>query len=291
MLIQLLANGIIFGCIIALVAMGFGLIYSSTKIFHFAHGIVFTAGAYLLYLFFINLEIGILPSIFLSLTGTTLLGILMEVFIYSPLRKKQAAPAIYIISSLGVYIFLQNLIALVFGNEPKILFPGVRETYHLGSIILSQTQILQAMAFVILFSVFYIFLKKARLGKALRGLSNNPLLAEVVGIDVKKVRIIAFGVGSFLAGVGAVVVSLDIGMDPHIGLSMFLAAAVAVIVGGIKTLTGAALGGLLLGIIQSLVIWVASARWRDMAVFSILIIFLLFRPQGIMGKRRRVEEV
>ena len=291
MLIQLLVNGIISGCVYALVAMGFGLIYSSTGIFHFAHGIVYTAGAYLLYLFFNNLEIGILPSILLSLAGATLLGILIEMFIYSPLRKKQAAPAIYIISSLGVYIFLQNLIALIFGSEPKILFPGVGKTYHLGSIILSQTQILQAVAFVILFFVFYIFLTKTRWGKALRGLSNNPLLAEVVGIDVKKARIIAFGVGSFLAGVGAVVVSLDIGMDPHIGLSMFLVAAVAVIVGGVKTLAGAALGGLLLGIIQSLVIWAASARWQDMAVFAILIIFLLFRPQGIMGKRRRIEEI
>lgn len=291
MLIQLLVHGIIIGCVYALVAMGFGLIYSSTKIFHFAHGIVYTAGAYLLYLFFINLEIGILPSILLSLAGATLLGIFIEMFIYSPLRKKQAAPAIYIISSLGVYIFLQNLIVLIFGSGPKILFPGVGQTYHLGSIILAQTQIFQVIAFVVFFFIFYIFMTKTRFGKALRGLSDNPLLAEVVGIDVKKIRIIAFGAGSLLAGVGAVVASLDTGMDPHIGLSMFLMAAVAVIVGGIKTLTGAALGGIFLGIIQSLVIWVASARWQDMAVFFILIIFLLFRPQGIMGKKRRIEEI
>ncbi|MEW6619778.1 MAG: branched-chain amino acid ABC transporter permease [bacterium] len=290
MLIQLLSNGIVMGCVYALVAMGFGLIYSATGIFHFAHGIVYTSGAYLLYLLFINLKTNILTSLFLSLAGATLLGILIEVFIYSPLRKKEAAPATYIISSLGVYIFLQNLIALLFGNETKVIFPRVSKTYHFGSIILTRIQVLDAIAFVILFSIFYIFLMKTRLGKALRGLSNNALLAEVVGIDVEKTRIIAFGVGSLLAGVGAALVSLDVGIDPNMGLSIFLLAAVAVIVGGVKTFTGAALGGLFLGIIQNMVIWKTSARWQDLVTFSILIMFLLFRPQGIMGKTRRLEE-
>lgn len=131
---------------------------------------------------------------------------------------------------------------------------------------------------------------KTRFGKALRGLSNNALLAEVVGIDVRGIRIIAFGTGSFLAGIGAVLVSLDVGIDPNMGLSIFLLAVVAVIVGGVKTFTGAALGGLFLGIIQNMVIWKTSARWQDLVTFSILIMFLLFRPQGIMGKRRRLEE-
>lgn len=129
MLVQLLANGFIAGCIYALVAMGFGLIYSTTGIFHFAHGIVYTTGAYLFYLLFINLKIGMPISLLLSLSGAALLGILIETFIYSPLRKKEAAPATYIISSLGVYILLQNLIALIFGNEIKVIFPGVSKTF------------------------------------------------------------------------------------------------------------------------------------------------------------------
>ncbi len=291
MLIQLLANGIVMGSVYALVAMGFGLIYSTTGIFHFAHGIIYTLGAYLLYLLFINLKISILSSLLLSLAGAASLGIMVELLIYSPLRRKEAAPAVYIISSLGVYIFLQNLIALIFGNETKVIFPGVSKTYHFGSIILTQIQVFEVVAFAILFSIFCIFLMKTRFGKALRGLSNNALLAEVVGIDVRKIRIIAFGAGSLLAGVGAVLVSLDVGIDPNMGISMFLLAAVAVIVGGVKTFTGAVLGGLFLGVIQNLVIWKASARWQTLVTFFILIMFLLFKPEGIMGKKRRLEEV
>jgi branched-chain amino acid transport system permease protein len=235
--------------------------------------------------------LGLFLSGLLSLIGVILLGILIETFIYSPLRKKEAAPSVYIISSIGVYIFLQNLIALIFGNETKVIFPGVSKTCHFGPIILTHIQVLELIAFVIIFFIFCIFLQKTRLGRALRGLSNNALLAEVVGIDVKRVRIIAFGVGSFLAGVGAVLVSLDVGIDPNMGLPIFLVAAISLIVGGVKTFTGAALGGLFLGIIQNMAILKTSARWQDLVTFSILIIFLLFRPQGIMGKRRRLEEV
>ncbi len=257
MFIQLLFNGVISGCVYALVAMGFGLIYSTTGIFHFAHGIIYTSGAYLLYFLFINLKLSILMSLVLSLIGAASLGVLIEVFIYFPLRKKKPAPAVYIISSLGVYIFLQNLIALIFGNETKVIFPGVSKTYHFGSIILTRIQVFEFLVFVILFALFYIFLIRTGFGRALRGLSNNALLAEVVGIDVKKTRLIAFGAGSLLAGVGSVLVSLDVGLDPNMGLSIFLLAAVAVIVGGVKTFAGAALGGLFLGIIQNMVIWKA----------------------------------
>ncbi len=291
MFLQLLANGIVIGCGYALVALGFGLIYNATGIFHFAHGIVYTSSAYILFLFTIILNVAILPSIVAALIGASILGILIEIFVYSPLKNKKAALATFIISSLGVYILIQNLIALIFGNETKVIISGVSETYHFESIILTEIQLLQVLLFVIFFLLFMLFIKKTKFGKAIRALSNNPLLAEVVGVNVRTTRIIAFGIGSFLAGIGAVLVSLDVGIDPNMGLSIFLLAAVAVIVGGMKSFTGPVLGGLFLGVIQSLVIWQTSARWQDLITFSVLILFLLFRPQGIIGRKRRLEEV
>jgi branched-chain amino acid transport system permease protein len=168
MFAQLVANGIVSGCVYAMVALGFGLIYNTTGIFHFAHGIVYTVSAYILFHSFINLHLGLFLSGLLSLIGAILLGILIETFIYSPLRKKEAAPAVYIISSIGVYIFLQNLIALIFGNETKVIFPGVSKTYHFGPIILTHIQVFELIAFVIIFFIFCIFLQKTRLGRALR---------------------------------------------------------------------------------------------------------------------------
>lgn len=290
MFLQLLANGLTSGSVYALVALGFGLIYNTTGIIHFAHGIVYTASAYILYHCFINLHLSLFASIALSLTGASLLGILIEIVIYAPLRKKGAAPATYIISSLAVYILIQNLIALIFGNETKILFSGVGKTYQLGSIILTQIQLLEGVIFLFLFILFCLFLTGTKTGIALRGLAGNPNLAVVLGIDVNKARGIAFGLGSFMAGTGAVLISLDVGIDPNMGLDIFLLAIVAVIVGGVKVLSGAALGGLMLGIIQNMVIWQASARWMDLITFFILIFFLLFRPEGILGRSRRVEE-
>jgi len=290
MLIQLLANGFVSGCGYALVALGFALIYNTTRTFHFAHGAIYTLAAYLFYtlknLWHIPLSIS-LPT---SLALIALSGILIEDFLYLPLLKREASLLIHLLSSLGAYIVIVNLIAMIYGNETKILSPGIQPTYKIGSVILTRIQLIIVLAFLLLFGAFLMLLKKTHLGKIFRAMRDDPELVSAMGINPFRIRKVVFALGSFLAGVASILMALDVGMDPHVGMPALLSGAVAVIIGGIGIFEGAALGALSLGVIQSLVIWKISARWQDTATFLLLILFLLFRPCGVLGKRGRVEE-
>ncbi len=290
MLWQLLANGFVNGCLFALTAFGFALIYNTTRIFHIAHGAIYTAGAYLCYVFLVKLGWNMPLAIILALTLTALLGILTELLVYAPLERRGASLLVALLSSLGLYIALVNFIAMVFGNETKVLRPGVEATFHFGPIILTRIQFAQVITACVLLPLLLLLLRLTDWGKKIRALRDNPTLTEVMGVNTRVVRLFVFALGSALAGISAVLSALDIGMDPHIGMPALLIAAVALIIGGVGTFEGPIIGAFLLCILQSLVIWQVSARWMDAVTFGLLIFFLLFRPQGLLGQRRRLEE-
>ncbi|MFQ5633115.1 MAG: branched-chain amino acid ABC transporter permease, partial [bacterium] len=193
-------------------------------------------------------------------------------------------------SSIGLYTVMVNIIAMLFGNETKVLRPGVETTYQLGDIILTRIQLSEVFAFATIFPLVMLLLKTTFWGKAVRAVRDHPQLAGVMGIRIRTIRYSVFALGSALAGVAAMLAALDVGMDPHVGMPMLLSAAVAVIVGGVGTFSGAVLGAFFIAIIQSLVIWQISARWIDAVTFLILILFLVLKPEGILGQRKRVEE-
>jgi branched-chain amino acid transport system permease protein len=290
MLLQLLANGLITGCSYALVALGFALIYNTTRIFHFAHGAVYMLAAYFFFTCWSIWHIPFILSLLIALFFIALIGILIDETIYLPLVKRGFSPLACIVSSLGLYIIMVNVIAMIYGNETKIPLPGIQPTYTFGSIILARVQLLIFICFVLISAVIFLVLRKTRLGITLRAMRDEPGLISVMGINPISIRRIVFSLGSVLAATAAILNSLDVGMDPHVGMSAILNGAVAVIIGGIGIFEGAVLGGLLLGILQSLAIWQISTRWQDMITFLVLILFLVFRPQGILGKRRRIEE-
>lgn len=291
MVIQLIINGIVNGFFYALVALGFSLIYSSTKIFHFAHGAVYTLSAYTTYLFLHLIGVNYVVSVLSVFLISIIFGFVLESFVYYPLYKKGASKGVFFISSLGAYILLVNLITLLFGNEPKILRPGVETTYQFGPIILSKIQIIGVAITIFILIGTFVFLKKHKYGRAIRALCDNPTLVSILGINVKKIRLLVFGIGSFLAALAAMFSALDVGIEPHIGLPALLTGAVAVIIGGVGIFEGAIIGAFLLGLLQNLLIWKVSTRWEEAITLLILIMFLLYRPQGILGKKGRLEEV
>ncbi|MBN1155650.1 branched-chain amino acid ABC transporter permease [candidate division KSB1 bacterium] len=291
MLLQLLANGIISGCSYAIVALGFAFIYNTTRTFHFAHGGVYTLSVYLFYTLYNLWALPLIVAIVITVAVTAFVGILIDKIIYIPLVKRGSSLFIQMLSSLGLYIVLINFVAMIYGNETKVLSPGIQPTYSFGSLILTQIQLATAIAFVVLFIGVIVVLKKTRLGKTIRAMRDDPQLVSVLGINPRRVRRVVFALGSALAACAAVLSGLDIGTDPNVGMAAILNGAVAVIIGGVGIFEGAALGAFLLGILQSLAIWQASARWQEMITFLILILFLLFRPQGILGVRHRIEEV
>jgi len=241
--LQFVANGLCDGSVYALVALGFGLIYTTSRVFHIAHGAIYTLGAYLLYSLLICQKWPPALALLAATLGAALSGALVELLVYRPLDRQQAPPAVLMISSLGVYIVLVNLIILFFGNERKILRTGNDETIHLGEVILTRAQIAQVLGAILLGCLYWMFLRKTSLGKVCRALADDPLLASVLGIGVERTRLVVFAVGSFLAATGGCLAAMDVGVDPVGGFAAVLVAAVACIVGGVRSFVAPALGG------------------------------------------------
>ncbi len=298
MLIQLIINGLIAGSVYALVALGFSLIYRSTKIFHIAHAAVYTAAAYFLYLFFNQFHLGILLSIICSILITGCLGILMEIAVYRPLFKEEASASVMLVSSIGIMTIVINTIAMIWGNETKIIFSGISPVKKFPNpfagtesafreLIVTMPQIYQFAVSLALILFTLILLKYTKFGKKINAICDNDRLVEIFGVSLSSYRMMIFFTGSAMAGIGSVLFATDVGMDPYVGMPILLIAAVAVIAGGVDSFGGAVLGGFLMGFAKALVVWKMSAKWENMIVFLLLILFLLFRPQGILGRSRR----
>ena len=289
-MLQFIANGLCNGASYALVATGFGLIYTTTGVFHIAHGAVYTLAAYALYCFFVLVKLPLVLAAVLALSSAAAVGTLIELVVYRPLGRKRASSAVLMVSSLGVYIVLANLIAMVLGNETKILRPGAEATFTLGNVILTRIQAAQLLVSATIIGLYWFFLSRSSLGRLCRAVADDSALASVLGVKVEGTRLVAFAVGSFLAAVGSILVALDVGVDPQVGFPAVLVAAVACIIGGLRRFIAPAFGGILLGLVQSLVVWRTSAKWEGAVTFAILIAFLLFRPQGLLQIRKRLEE-
>jgi len=290
MVFQLLANGFVGGCLYAILAVSFGLIYNTTRTLHIAHGGTYTAGAYLCYLFLVQCDTPLWAAAGLAVLLSAVLGMGMELIIYAPLARRGGSPLVAFLSSLGLYVAIVNIVALFFGNETKVLRPGIEKAYHFGSVILTSTQLAQILVALVLLPAFVFFLRMTIWGKVILAVRDSQELASVIGINVQYTRIGVFALGSGMAGLAAVLAALNIGMDPQAGMPALLTAAVALIVGGVGTFEGPILGGFLLGLLQSLMVWKFSARWTDTMTFLVLILVLIFRPSGIAGRRLRVEE-
>jgi len=292
MLNQLLVNALIAGSIYILIAVSFSLIYQTTRFFHFAHAVVFTSGAYFTYLFHKLFGFPIFISIPIAIILTALLGCGIEVSVYKPMRKKNASPMVLLLASLGLYIVLQNTISMVFGDDTKSIRSGVvREGLQVLGARITPIQIVIISTSVVLAILAALWLKKSRMGKAMRAVANDAELANISGIDANKVVLWTFGVGSALAGVAGILVALDVDMTPTMGMNALMMGVVAVLIGGVGSIPGVALGALLLGLAQHLGVWKISSQWQDAIAFIILFVFLLFRPQGFLGRKMKKVEV
>lgn len=289
---QLLLNGIIAGSIYALVAIGFTVIYRTVKFFHFAHGVVYTAGAYFAYTFFILFHINPIISFILAIIFAAFLGVAIDRIVYYPLRNKKASNLIFLLASFGVFILLQNLIQLIYGAQILTIRTGpIKEGHHFLGAVITNTQITILVFSIVLMILLWLFIQKTKLGKAMRAVSDDPIAAKVVGINPEKIIRTSFVIGSALAGAAGILISFETNIEPTMGFNALLKGIIASIIGGIGNIPGAVLGGFFLGLAENLGIWKISAGWKDAISFAILIIFLLIRPQGIMGSKSFKEKI
>lgn len=285
-------NGVIVGAIYALLALGFTIVYRTVKFFHFAHGVVYAVGAYIAYSLIITLGLNPIVSFFLASLLAGVVGVLIDRLVYRPLRMRKAPNLVFLIASFGVFIFIQNLLQLIYGAQIFTIRTGpVKEGHHFLGAVITDTQILILTTSVTLCIALWLFVKKTKLGKAMRAVADDPLAASIVGINPERIILAAFAIGSALAGAAGILISLETNIEPTMGMNAILKGIIASIIGGIGSIPGAMFGGLFLGIAENLGIWKISAGWKDCIAFVILIVFLLLRPGGIMGIKQKGERL
>ncbi|NQU23856.1 MAG: branched-chain amino acid ABC transporter permease [Candidatus Nealsonbacteria bacterium] len=289
---QLLVNALIAASIYLVVAAGISLAYSVTRFFHFAHAAVIACGAYSVFVLhvWVGLPLSISALIAAPLGGAV--GLALELLIYRPLRRKAAGPLVLLLASIGAYVVLQNVMSLAFGDASRSIRPtSVQEGLpFLGARITCVQLISIAVALALLIILLTAFVR-TRWGKMARAVMSDPELASVSGINVDGVILWVSFVASMLAATGGILQSLDVDMTPTMGMTALLAGVVAAVVGGIGRLPGVVLGAIFLALAQHLSTWIISTQWQDAIAFAILLAFLIFRPEGFMGKKVRETTV
>lgn len=287
MLTQFIINGIIIGSIYGLLGTGFSIIYHTTKIFHIAYSILYMVAGYFIFSFANTLNFPWLLSLVLALFLTIIISILIEKLVYQPLEERNANHNTQLIASLGVMIIGINVIVLFYGNETKLLSNTIASSITFKDLIITYPQLLQFVVSIVLLVLFYLLLKYSSFGLKIKAIKDDVVLAKIQGINTNRIRLYVFAISGCFAAVSGILMAYDIGFDPYIGLPMLLNAVVAMIIGGNKKFYTTLLGGILLGVIQALVIWKFSANWQEAITFVVLILFLLLRPQGLLGTKTR----
>jgi len=223
---------------------------------------------------------------------SVILGMAIDRLVYLPLRKNNAPLLVFLIASFGVFIFIQNLLQLMCGAQILTLRTGpVREGYHILSAIITPIQFMIIAAAFTTFALLWCLTTRTKTGKAIIAVADDLYGASICGINPERVILFAFGIGSALAGMAGVLISLETNIEPTMGMNAILKGIVASIIGGVGSIPGALIGGLLLGIVENLGIWKIQAGWKDTIAFVVLILFLLLRPQGILGSRPRGDRL
>ena len=297
--IQLTLNGLTLGSVYALIALGYSLVYGILKLLNFAHGDVFMVGSFIGYGALQLLGGSTNPKVPLwlllilitlaAMAGCAILGVAIERFAYRPLRD---APRIApLISALGVSFFIAYSVQLMFGAEQRdydafalgggtLFFSG----FDIGNVRVPLLRIIIIVSAIVLMVVLWVLVNKTRIGKAMRATSYDREAAAMMGINIDRVIVFAFVLGSALAGAAGVMFALRAPTAATIGFIAGLKGFTAAVIGGIGSIPGAMVGGLILGLAEAFTQGYISTRWSDLLVFVILILFMLFRPQGLFGK-------
>lgn len=290
--IQQILNGLHIGSIYALIALGYTMVYGIVKLINFAHGDIMMVGAYIAFMMLTVFNLPLPVAIIISMASCALIGMGIEKIAYKPLRN---APRMWaLITAIGMSFFLETLFTILFGASSKP-FPTISlPPIQVGSLQVSKIMLISLGLSLLLMLALELFIKKTKLGKAMRAASEDASAAALMGISVNKTISIAFAIGSALGAMGGILFAMAYPqIKPLMGVMPGLKAFIAAVLGGIGIIPGAMLGGFLLGIIESLakgflsVFWAEASSWADAILFFILILVLLLKPSGIFGKNVR----
>lgn len=285
--LQQLINGISLGSIYALIALGYTMVYGIIKLINFAHGDVFMIGAFVGFYAIAGWGLGFFPALLLAMTVCAIFGVLIERIAYKRLRNATRIAAL--ITAIGVSLLIEYGVIYVRGAQPEA-YPNVlpNKSFDIFGAQISSQSLLILSVSIILMLLLQFIVHKTKIGKAMRAVSHDMDAARLMGINVNNTISATFAIGSAMAGAAGVIFGVYYTkIDPLMGIIPGLKAFVAAVLGGIGIIPGAAVGGLVLGVVETVVSAFGFSLWRDAAAFIILILILLFRPSGIFGKNAR----
>ena len=284
LILSQLVNGLQTGSVYALVALGYSMVYGIILLLNFAHGDIIMIGAYTAFYAMTTFQLHPLFSVLLAVIVSTVLGVVIEKVAYTPLRS---APRLsLLITAIGVSFLLENGAQLLFGADTKSMTPMVSGTLTIGSTSISYAALITIVVSVIAMVLLSLLVSKTKLGKAMRAVSEDMGAAELMGISLNKTISFTFAVGSALAGIGSVLYLCAYPqVSPTMGSMLGLKAFVAAVLGGIGSIPGAMIGGFAIGLLETLVSAAGLSVWKDGVVFAILILVLLVKPTGILGRK------
>ncbi|NLY31031.1 MAG: branched-chain amino acid ABC transporter permease [Firmicutes bacterium] len=285
--VQQLVNGISLGSIYGLIALGYTMVYGIIRLINFAHGDIYMIGAFVGYFAIRIFHLSFLPALLVAMAVSAVLGMVIERLAYRPLRNSTRIAAL--ITAIGVSFLIQNTALLAWTPDPRS-YPDVfpLRTYEIGGVYVDNRQIAILGVAVVLMVVLHYIVNYTQIGRAMRAVSQDADTARLMGIDVDRVISFTFALGSALAAAAGVLVGIYYNrIDPTMGSMPGLKAFVAAVLGGIGVIPGAMLGGLVMGIAEVAVVALTASTWKDAVAFAILIVILLVRPAGLLGRQVR----
>lgn len=275
------------GSVYALLALGYTMVYGIIKLINFAHGDIYMLGAYFGYFFIKVLHLNFFIALILAMAVSAIIGVVIEYIAYRPLRHSPRIAVL--ISALGISFLLGNGMTYLYGSDQRS-FPQAIKTvqYHFYGIQVSNIQLIIAVTSIVLMLLLTYIVKNTKMGRAMRAVSADPDAASLMGININHTISFIFAIGSALAAAGGVLIGLYYNsIDPLMGMTPGLKAFVAAVLGGIGIIPGAAVGGWLIGILETMVQATAFSDYKDAIVYAMLIVILLIKPTGILGKNKR----
>ncbi len=284
--LQLLVTGVVTGCALGVVAISFSLVYATTKIFHVAHAGIYTLGGYLAWSLMVH-RAPLALAFLVPIAVCAMIGAAMQSQLYARLARRRATHLVVLIASLGMLAVMQNIIAAVY--TPNILqFPldWSSRVVSFGPVRLNWTQMLTIVVSLAAYAGTMLFAHRTILGKRIRAVASNPMLADITRLQPQTVYIYVIAIASALVCLPGILVPLDLGLQPYNGVTPLLTATIAMIAGGVGSITGAFVLSVAIAVLQNLSLLVMPGEWSIGVTFFIFVVFMLFRPTGLFAAAR-----
>ncbi len=281
--VQLLCNGLVTGCALGMVAVSFSLIYSTTRVFHVAHAGVLSLGGYLA-LALTRLGVPLPFAAAAAIVAAAAAGAVIQLALYARLERQGASHLVVLIASLGLLAMVQNAISAIFSpNTLSFDFAWGNATVRIGGVIVTRTQLLTVLAGCAVYLTMLGFARRTPLGRRIRAVSSNPFLGQITRLEPARTYVTVMMIASGVVAVPGILLGLDLGLQPYGGITLLLTATVAMIAGGVGSLTGAFVVAVAIAVLQNLCLLVIPGEWSIGVTFAVFVAFMLLRPRGLFA--------